>query len=78
MVENGYELPKNIYNCLDSAYEESTEDFCESSEPGLTESEIMEYLIYKKLELLKTIKNCVVFFTVLIAISLVCSLLLVL
>ena len=39
----------------------------------MTEEEIAEYLRYKELKMLRTIKNCVVFFTTLAVISLVCG-----
>ena len=43
---------------------------------ALSKDELAEYLQYKQLESIITIKKCVVFFTVLTVISLVCSLIL--
>jgi len=70
------ELPKGVY---EYQYEGGTDsgEFYTIYEPELTPEEIAEYLTYKKLSLLKTIKNCVVFFTVLTIISLAASLLLI-
>lgn len=50
---------------------ESFETFYKIKNNDLSKEELYEYLQYKKLKHLKTIKNCVVFFTVLTAISLV-------
>ena len=64
------ELPDGVYP---DTSEKNVDDmfFYTVTKPNLTESEIMEYLIYKKLELLRVIKRCVVFFTVLTIISLI-------
>ena len=70
LVKEGKSLPDGIYRYLYEA-EEDIYDFYSVYEPELTEQETMQYLAYKKLELLRTIKNCVVFFTVLTVISLV-------
>ena len=45
-------------------------EFYHLYQANLTESELTEYLTYKKLDMLRTIKNCIVFFTVLTVISL--------
>ena len=62
-------LPENVvkYDCSSSS---KWEEFYTIYTPELTEQEILEYLTYKKLSLLNTIKNCVVFFTVLTIVSL--------
>ena len=69
-MKAGQPLPENVYR-----YEYETGiDGCEFYriyEPELTEQELAEYLTFKQLKLLSTIKNCVVFFTVLTVISLV-------
>ena len=72
MLKEGKELPKGVF-----LYSDDTEcgEFYTVYEPDLTQEEINEYLTFKKLELLKTIKNCAVFFTVLTIISLISSLL---
>ena len=52
--------------------------FFRANNNGLTDAEIQELLNYKQIKLLTTIKNCVVFFTVLTIIGLVGSLITVL
>ena len=69
-VKAGQALPENVYRYQYETGEESFE-FYRIHEPELTEQEIAEYLTYKQLKLLNTIKNCVVFFTVLTVISMV-------
>jgi hypothetical protein len=66
MIKNGEALPEGVH-----AYVYETNEFYEIHEADLTESEIQEYLTYKQLSLIRTIKNCVVFFTVLAVIGLV-------
>lgn len=63
-------LPEGVYRY---EYESGVEAdaFYTIYEPELTADEIAEYLTYKKLHMLRTIKNCAVFFVVLTIISLV-------
>lgn len=75
LLKNGGKLPQGVYADVYEDGELATE-FYTIYEPDLTEAEIQEYLTYKKLSLLKTIKNCVVFFTVLTVVGLVASFLL--
>ncbi len=65
LLENGRKLPEGVY-----PYDYGTE-FYTIYEPDLTESEIREYLTYKQLSLIRTIKNCAVFFTVLTIIGMI-------
>ena len=67
LLENGETLPDGVYE--PSYYGEV--DFYTVSEADLTEAEIREYLTYKQLDLLKTVRNCAVFFTVLTIIGMV-------
>ena len=62
LLKNGDALPEGVH---EPTYEYGETDFYTISEADLTEGEIREYLTYKQLRLLKTIKNCAVFFTVL-------------
>ncbi len=75
ILAEGGTLPKWIYR---EEYEEglSTEEFFNIHKSNLSEEEIKEYLMYKKLSMIRTIKNCVVFFTVLTVIGLIAYLLL--
>lgn len=43
------------------------------SDTDLTIEEIKELILYKQLDYIRTIKNCVIFFTVIIAFSLIIS-----
>lgn len=69
-LKEGGTLPEGVY-----AYEyesgTSTNEFYTIYETDLTESEIREYLTYKQLSFIRTIKNCVLFFTVLAIITIV-------
>jgi len=63
IIEDGGTLPDGVY-----AYdygETQTKEFYTIYEADLTESEVREYLAYKQLSLIRTIKNCVLFFTIL-------------
>ena len=64
LLKSGGTLPEGVY-----AYEYSDGAFYTVYEADLTEAEIIEYLTYKKLNLIRTIKNCVMFFTVLTIIA---------
>ena len=58
-------LPEGVYAYVYDNGETSPTQFYTVYETDLTESEITEYLTYKKLSLIRTIKNCIMFFTVL-------------
>ena len=64
-------LPDGVFAYVYDNGETSTTDFYTIYEPDLSESEIREYLAYKQLSLIKTIKNCVLFFTILTIIGMV-------
>ena len=65
LLKAGGTLPKGVYAYVYDSGETSATEFYTIYETDLTESEIREYLTYKQLSLIKTIKNCVLFFTVL-------------
>lgn len=71
MVENNQPLPEGVYRYTYESGEVSHDLFYTIYKPDLTDAEIAEYLTYKQLGYIKTIKNCVVFFTVLTVISLI-------
>ena len=79
LLKQGEKLPDDVYP-LDSDWRNVNNsgktEFCRLIRPELTQEEITEYLMYKKLDMLKTIKNCVVFFTVLTIIGIILSFLL--
>lgn len=73
MVENNQTLPEGVYRYTYENGEVSPDLFYTIYKPDLTDAEISEFLTYKQLGFIKTIKNCVVFFTVLTIISLIIS-----
>lgn len=66
-------LPKGV-QCVNPDSEDENKCFCKMEETTLSREELEEYVQYKQLKSLITIKNCVVFFTVLTIISLAASL----
>ena len=74
LSEQGKSLPEDIYP-IDSYWtllkSGANSEFLRLLRYDLTEAEIMELLMYKKLDMLRTIRNCVVFFTALTVISLI-------
>ncbi len=66
ILKDGGNLPEGV-----RAYSYEPDEFYRIQEADLSEAEIQEYLTYKQLSLIRTIKNCVVFFTVLAVIGLV-------
>lgn len=75
ICKEGGELPKGVYAYVSTNGEQSAE-FYTIYEAELTEQELAEYLALRKLSMLRTIKNCVLFFTVLTIIGLVAIVLL--
>lgn len=71
LVREKQSLPEGVY--ADCDYDVSLMEFYTIYEPDLSAAEIQEYLTYKQLSLIRTIKNCVVFFTVLTVIGLIAS-----
>ena len=71
LLKDGGTLPDGVYAYVYDTGETSTTEFYTIYETDLTESEIREYLTYKQLSLIKTIKNCVMFFTVLTIIGMI-------
>ena len=69
MIKDGLSLPDGVYQ-----YKEEQgnvyQQFYTLYETDLTPEEKLEYIQLKKLSHVKTIKNCIVFFTVLAAIGL--------
>lgn len=64
-------LPDGVYAYVYDTDETSTTQFYRIYETDLSDAEIQEYLTYKKLSLIKTIKNCAMFFTILTIISMI-------
>ena len=69
LLNAGQPLPSGIYLCIKEDGEPSVKYFCEISDSGLTQGELMEYIALKQLKMVKTIKNCAVYFTALSIIS---------
>ena len=76
LLNAGGTLPKGVFPYVYDNGETSATEFYTVYEADLTEAEIREYLTYKQLSLIKTIKNCIVFFTVLTVIGMVAGFLL--
>ena len=70
MVKRGEPLPQGIFQYEASDGFELNE-FCSVYDPQLTEKEQQEYIALMQYKEIKTIRNCVVFFTVLTVISLI-------
>ncbi|MBQ6839736.1 MAG: hypothetical protein IJO45_03480 [Oscillospiraceae bacterium] len=73
ILKDGGTLPAGVHGYVYEGGEPSTTDFYTVYETDLTESEIREYLTYKQLSLIKTIKNCVLFFTVLTILGMIAT-----
>ena len=72
LQKEGKPLPEGVSK-YEYANDATHDDFYTLAAPDLTDHELAEYLTYKKLSLLRTIKNCIVFFTILTVIYLVVS-----
>ena len=71
LLKDGGILPAGVFAYDYANGETSTTEFYTVNEADLTDAEIIEYLTYKKLKFIRTIKNCVMFFTVLTIIGIV-------
>ncbi|MBO5023683.1 MAG: hypothetical protein J6D11_05185 [Clostridia bacterium] len=70
ILKDGGQLPEGVYPYI-GADGTDTSDFYTICESNLSKDEMDEYLTYRKLKFLKTIKNCVVFFMVLQIITII-------
>ena len=68
---DGGTLPEGVYSYVYENGETSNSEFYTVYDPGLTDAEVKEYLAYKQISMIQTIKNCVLFFTILTIISMV-------
>jgi len=66
MIKDGQPLPEGIHQ-----YEDTSYIFYQVCEIELTEKEKDEYIIFKQLEYLRSIKNSMLFFVILTIISMV-------
>jgi len=71
LLKQGGSLPEGVFAYVYDSGETSTTEFYTVYEADLSEAEIREYLTYKQLSLIKTIKNCILFFTILTIIGMV-------
>ena len=69
LKNQGKPLPENI-NEYNSEY---AGEFYTVHKPNLSEKEMQDYIAFKHLRLLKTIKNCVLFFTVLTIVNIIAA-----
>lgn len=72
--KNDENIPNNVTYEFD--YNSGKHIFYSGIETKLTQNEIYEYIKYKELGFIKTIKNCILFFTTCFVISLVLDLIL--
>lgn len=70
LLENNEPLPDEVYE-YKMENGEGTGTFYTVYQSELTQEEKFEYITFKQLKMINTIKNCVVFFTALTVISLV-------
>ncbi len=75
LLSDGGTLPEGVYPYIYDDGQESTTAFYTVYEPDLTEAEKNEYLTYRKLSMINTIKSCIFFLTVLTVLGMVASLL---
>lgn len=78
MLKNGESLPNGIYQYKDLTTGDFIPSFYTVWDPELTDAEKQEYIQYQELLHLRTIKNCVVFFTILTIISILATIFLLL
>lgn len=62
MQKNSEPLPDGVYE-YKSVYEEKTGVFYTVYDPGLSQNEKIEYLLFTHLNMLRTVKNCILFLT---------------
>lgn len=73
LIKDGGALPEGVHPFVYDNGANSTTEFYTVHAPELTEAEKQELLTFTKLSYLRTIKNCVVFFTVLTVLSLIAT-----
>lgn len=71
LLKDGGVLPEGVFAYLYDDGVTSSTEFYTIYETDLTETEVTEYLTYKKLSFIRTIKNCIMFFTVLTIIGMI-------
>ena len=64
LLKDGGVLPEGVFAYGYETGDASTTEFYTVYEADLTEAEIVEYLTYKKLSILRTIQNCIWVLTV--------------
>ena len=64
LLKDGEVLPEGVFAYGYETGDASTTEFYTVYEADLTEAEIVEYLTYKKLSMLRTIQNCILVLTV--------------
>lgn len=71
ILKQGGTLPDGVFAYIYDNGDISTTDFYTVYESDLSEAEIREYLAYKQLSLIKSIKNYILFFVILTVIGMV-------
>lgn len=71
MLKRGEHLPEGVYRYNRDNTKEESAEFYTVHEVDLTKEELEEYIALSKLRMLRTIKNCVVFFTTITIIGMI-------
>ena len=64
LLKEGGVLPEGVFAYSQGTDDVSTTEFYTVYETDLTDSEIAEYLTYRKLSMLRTIQNCILVLTI--------------
>ena len=73
LLKNGGSLPEGVFAYKNDLGENIYQYYTVHIPENLSKEERLEYIILKQYELIKTIKNCVLFFAILAAISFLLS-----
>lgn len=72
MLKNGEALPNGVFEYKGGIDEtEGLGTFYTIYKPDLTQEEKLEYILFKQMSMISTIKSCVVFFTAITVISMI-------
>ena len=72
MLKNGEPLPNGVFEYKDGIDEtDGMGTFYTIYKPDLTQEEKLEYILFKQMSMIRTIKSCVVFFTIVTVISMI-------
>lgn len=64
LVKDGMPLPKGVYPYINDDGKPSAKYFYKVTGSEFTQDELMEYIALKQLKMVRTIKNCALYFTI--------------